>query len=321
MLPFTWLAEAENRLASQLVITPVTYDADLDLYFKWENQQVTGSFKARGALNKVLTLQDWERERGLVTASAGNHGQGLALAARQAGARVTIFASEHAVPAKIQAMQALGAEVRLTPGGYAEAEAAGLAYAREHEATWVSPYNDGQVIAGQGTLALEALRQLPRLETLTWVVPVGGGGLISGIATAAKRAESDVQGTQHRVVGVQAEASKFFHALYHKGSQEGVEDLPTLADGLSGAVEAGSLTIPIVQRLVDDLVLVSESEIAQAIDYVWQKHGQRIEGSAAVGPAAVLAGKINTRPALAVISGGNIAPEKHAEIISGHYAG
>lgn len=351
MLPFNWLTEAEERLASFLAITPVTYDESLDLYLKWENQQVTGSFKARGALNKALSLQDWERERGLVTASAGNHGQGLALAGKITGAQVTIFASEHAVPMKIEAMRAIGAQVRLVPGGYAEAEQAGLACAAEREATWVSAYNDGQVIAGQGTVALEALRQIPALPQLTWIVPVGGGGLISGIAAAVKSAwssefgvkgssfekptsspEHQTQNSELRtpnseyrtphselrtdfVVGAQSKASAFMHALYYTGSQEGVLDLPSLADGLAGAVEPGSLTITMVRSLVDDLILVSEAEIAQAIAYAWEKHGQRIEGAGAVGLAAVLSGRIERRPAITVVSGGNIQPEVHAEIV------
>src|SRR5690606_6892457 len=155
--PFIWLQEAARRIAPHIRVTPLMHDAENDLYLKWENQQVTGSFKARGAINKVLLLQDWEREQGLVTASAGNHGQGLALAGKIVGAPVTIFASEHASPKKVAAMRALEAEVRLVPGGYGEAEQAGVEYARQHNATWVSPYNDGQVIAGQGTLALEAL--------------------------------------------------------------------------------------------------------------------------------------------------------------------
>jgi threonine dehydratase len=313
MLPFTWLEEAKQRLASHCVITPVTYDAELDLYLKWENQQVTGSFKARGAINKVLTLEAWERERVLVTASAGNHGQGLALAGRLAGARVTIFASEHAPAVKISAMRAQGAEVRLTSGGYAEAEQAGLAFAAEQGATWVSAYNDGQVIAGQGTVGLEAQQQVNINDGMTWLAPVGGGGLISGIAAAVK---SNGQSHGARVVGVQSEASPFFYALYHRGSQDGVEDLPTLADGLAGAVESGSLTIALVRRLVDDMILVSEAEIVRGIVYAWQKHGQRIEGSGAVGLAAVLSGKIEPRPALAIVSGGNIQPELHARIIA-----
>lgn len=331
MLPFIWLEEATRRLASQLIVTPVTYDSGLDLYLKWENQQITGSFKARGALNKTLSLQDWERERGLTSASAGNHGQGLALAAQMSGARILIFAPDHAPAVKLQAMRARGAEVRLVSGGYTAAEAAGLAYAAEHETTWISPYNDGMVIAGQGTLALEALQQMkeinaPELEgrTLTWLTPVGGGGLISGVAAALKLRPTGYPSgpaEAQRVIGVQSEASRFFHALYHTGSQAGIDELPSLADGLSGAVEAGSITIPLVKKLVDDIILVCEAEIAQAITYAWERHGQMIEGSAAVGLAAVLSSKVTARPAIAIITGGNIQPEIHAEIVHGHHAG
>ena len=127
---------------------------------KWENRQVTGSFKARGAFNKVLLLEEWEREVGLVAASAGNHGQGLALAGQKHGAVVEVFVSEQAVPAKVDAMRALGAIIHTVPGSYGEVEAAAKAYAENQQKTWVSPYNDGQVIAGQGTLGLELLRAL-----------------------------------------------------------------------------------------------------------------------------------------------------------------
>jgi threonine dehydratase len=302
MIPYTWILEAQERLAEHIRCTPLTYDAELDLYIKWENQQVTGSFKARGALNKVLALQDWERQRGLVAASAGNHGQGLALAGQLCEAPVIIFASEHASPTKIAAMQAMGAEVRLVPGGYGEAEAAGLAYASQHQATWVSPYNDGQVIAGQGSLGLETLKQLPDLPQAAWVVPVGGGGLISGIGAAIR---SGAQ-TDHRLIGVQSEASPFMHALFHLGSQAEVVELTSLADGLSGPVEHGSLTIPMTRQMADDVRLVSESEIAQAMHYSWQRYQERIEGSAATALAAVLTGKVPERPAVVIISGGNI---------------
>jgi threonine dehydratase len=279
---------------------------------------LTGSFKARGAINKALTLQPWERERGLVAASAGNHGQGLALAGSLVGARVLVFASEHAVPAKIEAMRQLGAEVRLTPGGYGEAEQAGLAYANEHGLTWVSAYNDGQVIAGQGTLALETLRQMAALPQpsgapLTWIIPVGGGGLCAGIAGALKGSDAPQPGAQ-RLVGVQSQASPFFYALYHQGTQAGQVELPSLADGLSGPVEENSVTIPILRRYLDDLVLVSEDEIAEAIVYAWRHYGERIEGSAAAALAAVLTGKATARPVCVVISGGNIQPELHRRL-------
>jgi threonine dehydratase len=321
MIPEIWLHEAVDRLSGKIIQTPLTYDPALDAYFKWENQQRTGSFKLRGALNKILTLQRWELERGLVAASAGNHGQGVALAGGLSGATVTIFASENAVPAKLQAMRGLGAQVRLVGGDYGAAEQAGLAFAISNNATWISPYNDGQVIAGQGTLALEVLGQLqPSLsdtqsQTLTWIVPVGGGGLLAGIACALFAVHRQGQ-ILHRIVAVQSEASPFFHEIYWHGTQEGVRELTSLADGLAGPVEAGSLTIPILRRYLSDFLLVSETAIQQAIGYAWQHYQQKIEGSAAAALAALLSGQVTARPALVVISGGNIQPEVHQQIIS-----
>jgi threonine dehydratase len=321
MIPFTWLQEANRRLTGSIRPTPLTYDPELNIYLKWESRQVTGSFKARGALNKILTLQPWELERGLVAASAGNHGQGVALAASQVGARAVIFASEHATPTKIQGMRSLGAEVRLVPGGYGEAEQAGLAFAAENSATWISPYNDGQVIAGQATLALEIIQQLkayipPGSESyLRWLVPVGGGGLCAGVACALFSQEDDLP-PQHSLIGVQSEASPFFHAIFKTGSAEGVVELPSLADGLAGPVEENALTIPILKRHLDDILLVTEKEIQDAIRYAWQAYQEIIEGSAAVGLAAVLAGRITSTPAVVVISGGNIQPQLFENIIS-----
>ncbi|MGE5123557.1 MAG: threonine ammonia-lyase, partial [Acidobacteriaceae bacterium] len=146
MIPYEWLEQAGERITPHIQRTPLTFDPRHELFLKFENHQVTGSFKARGALNKILALQDWELERGLVTASAGNHGQGVALAAGIRHAHVTVFVSEHASMNKIQAMRALGAEIHLVPGGYAEAESAGIAHAKGSGATWISPYNDGLVI-------------------------------------------------------------------------------------------------------------------------------------------------------------------------------
>jgi len=316
MIPISWLQNAPQGLAGKVVNTPLTYDAQEDMYLKWENQQATGSFKARGALNKVLNLQKWEQEQGLVTASAGNHGQGVALAGKLIGAPVTVFVSEHAVQAKIEAMRSLGAEVNLVAGGYGEAEKAGLAYAQSSRTTWVSAYNDVQIIAGQATLGFEILQERPELGDATWVVPVGGGGLISGIGAALEA--SQVEAT---LVGVQSEASPFMHALYRRGTQEGVKEYDSLADGLAGPVEEGSLTISLVKKYVKDFILVSEDEIKQSIAYAWRKYGEQIEGAAATALAAILSGKVASRPALAIISGGNIQPEVHAKIINGEFDG
>jgi threonine dehydratase len=326
MIPYEWLEQAAARIAPHIHKTPLSYDTERGLYLKWENRQVTGSFKIRGALNKILSLQGWERERGLVAASAGNHGQGVALAGRLVGAKVIVFASDHAVPAKVEAMRSLGAEVRLARGGYGEAEQAGLEYARSHGATWVSPYNDGQVIAGQGTLGLEILEELPAGIRATWLVPAGGGGLISGVGAALFAARSAThpgplpEGERvgpniHRLLGVQSEASPFLDAIFHTGTQEGVVELPSLADGLAGPVEAGSLTIPLARRYADDFVLVSEAEIAEAIAFAWKHYGERIEGSAATALAAALTGKVPARPAVVIISGGNIQKEVHEGIV------
>jgi threonine dehydratase len=227
------------------------------------------------------------------------------------GAQAIVYASEHAVPAKIQAMRDLGAEVRLVPGGYGEAEKAGIEFAASSGATWVSPYNDGQIIAGQGTLALEVLTQLPAAGGCTWLVPAGGGGLLAGIGAALKAGP-----TAAHLVGVQSTASPFFYHIFHSGTQEGVLELPSLADGLSGPVEAGSLTIPLIQKYCDDFVLVTEDEIRSAIRYAWQVNGERIEGSGAVPLAAALTGKVTTRPAIVIISGGNIQADLHQQIIS-----
>ncbi len=313
MIPYAWLEQAAARLGETVRQTPLTYDEQNRLFLKWENHQKTGSFKLRGALNKALALEPWERVRGLAAASAGNHGQGVAFAASLVGAHAVVFASQHAFAAKVEAMRALGAEVRLVAGGYGEAEAAGLAYARETGATWISPYNDGLVIAGQGTLGLEVLAQLPGAIPCTWVVPVGGGGLAAGIGAALK--EGGAARLGHRLVGVQSEASAFMHALFTRGSQEGVPDLPSLADGLAGPVEAGAITIPLARKYLDDLLLVSEVEIVQAVRHAWLTYGERIEGSAATALAAVMTGQVAARPAVVILSGGNIPAGIHQSIL------
>lgn len=311
MIPKEWLLAAEKRLDGQTYRTPLTHDAGRGLYIKWENRQKTGSFKARGALNKALTLENWEREMGLVTASAGNHGQGVALAGKMVGASVKVFASKAAPLVKLNAMRALGAEVELVEGGYHDAEEAALAFAKRNDAVWISPYNDGHVIAGQGTVASEILQERPETAEATWLVPVSGGGLLAGIGAVLR-----YQANPARVIGVQVAASAFMHSLFYKGNQDNVEDLPTLADGLAGAVEAGSITIPLIKKYVDEIILVSEEEVAEAVAFAWSEYGEKIEGSGAVGLAAILSGKATLQPTVIVVSGGNIQPEIHSEILS-----
>ncbi len=313
MIPLQWLQTAHERLAGKVQNTPLTFDEKRNLFIKWENRQETGSFKLRGALNRALILEYWEREMGLVTASAGNHGQGVALAGQIVGAAARVFVSRDAPQVKIEAMRALGAQVELVEGGYHGAEEAGLAFARRNDAVWISPYNDGHVIAGQSTVASEILAEKPETAAMTWLVPVSGGGLLSGIgAVLAEKAP------QARLVGVQVEASAFMHALFYKNTQEGVADLPTLADGLGGAVEENAVTIPLVKKYADEIILVSEGEVAEAVAFAWHEYGEKIEGSGAVGLAAILSKKISASPAVIVVSGGNIQPDVHAEILAGY---
>jgi len=309
MIPQGWLLEARQILADHITVTPVTYDPALEVFLKWENRQITGSFKIRGAYNKIASLLPWERELGLVTASAGNHGQGVAYAARDFGAKVVIFASDHAVPTKVDAMRLLGADVRLVPGGYPEAEAAGLSFAQGTGMTWISPYNDGRVIAGQATIGFEICEQIHPFNVESVIVPVGGGGLITGIALALR-----AKGIHSRIIGVQSEATACMHALYNGRSQDSVVEWESLADGLTGKVEETSITIPVVRELVDDMILVSEDSIKDAIGYAWHEYQEVIEGSAAVTLAAVRSGKVDHLPAVLIISGGNIQPAVHRSL-------
>lgn len=313
MIPFQWLEQAEERISAYIKKTPLEYDASNKLYLKWENLQITGSFKARGAFNKVLTLLPWEREQGITTASAGNHGKGVALAGKILNAPVTVFAPENASQIKTQAIQDLGAELKFVTGGYGEAEQAGIEYARESGTTWISAYNDGQVIAGQGTVATEIMSELAGEGRLSWIVPCGGGGLISGVGAVLKTREK--ANNIHRLIGAQSEASPFLHDLYYQGTQEHTKELPSLADGLAGSVEKNSLTIPVVRKYVDDMILVREEDIVHAMAFAWIRYRQRIEPSAAVSLAAVLTGKVDDRPSVLIISGGNILAKKHDMLI------
>jgi threonine dehydratase len=317
MISSEWVKQADERIAPHIVRTPLTHDAARNLYIKWENRQKTGSFKARGALNRILAITEGERAAGIVTASAGNHGQGVALAGQLTGARVTCFVSEHAAPVKVNAIRALGAEIVAVEGGYPEAEAAGRKFAEQNRKTWVSPYNDEWVIAGQGTVALETVGQIANLigagqiGNLTYMVPLSGGGLLAGIGLALARLSP-----RPRLVGVQPETAPFMHGLFYHGSQDGIPDLDSLADGLTGAVEADSITIPMVKELVDEIVLVSEEEIARAVAFAYYQYNEVIEASGAVTIAAALRNVSEKKPQVAIVSGGNIHPEVHARIVA-----
>jgi threonine dehydratase len=239
----------------------------------------------------------------VVAASAGNHGLGVAFACKLRGSRATIVVPQEAVTAKVAGIIALGAEVVRSEGGYAEAELQGRQLAEARQAFWVSPYNDPEVIAGQGTIGLELVEQLAavlRTPSAEVFVPVGGGGLISGIGIALKALAPGVT-----LIGVQPEASPFMSVHFRGGDMSEVVERPTLADGLAGAVEQGSITLDLVLRVVDDFQLVDEPSIRRAVKWVRQATGAWVEPAAATAVAAALSGD-EGRQRVAVLSGGNI---------------
>jgi len=306
---------AGKRIAAHVAQTPTTRDealgraCDAEVWIKWENCQTTGSFKLRGALNKILLLAT-EPHRPVIAASAGNHGLGVAYAARLRGLPATIYVPDDAPQKKRRGIAQLGAEVIAVPGGYGAAEETALAAARAGDAVWVSAYNDPAIVAGAGTVGLEWLAQTPALDLL--LVPVGGGGLAAGVGLAVQALKSGV-----RVVGVQAAASAALHAAFFGGDMAAVTHRPTLADGLAGPIEPDSITLPLARQVLDDVLLVSEVEIERALAYSYRLHGRTIEGAGAVGLAALLAGKVPCagRVVGVLVSGGNIDPERLAEVL------
>jgi len=252
-----------------------------NVFFKCENLQHTGSFKARGALNKLLSLDQSERARGVVSASTGNHGAAVAFAATKVQTRALIFVPEGAAASKLAAIERLGGEVRLYGDDSVEAERHARRYAEEQELVFVSPYNDPQVVGGQGTIGLEVAEQLPAVDAV--FASVGGGGLIAGIAAAMKHLRPD-----SRIVGCWPKNSQVMLRSIEAGQILDLPSEPTLSDGTAGGVEAGSITFPLCRDLIDDFETVSEAEIADHMRQFMTAHHQLIEGSAAVPIAAMV---------------------------------
>jgi threonine dehydratase len=284
------IQEARERLEGIARVTPVYGSETLsklagrDVCLKAENLQRTGSFKVRGAVNKIATLSKSEQRAGVVAASAGNHGQAVAWAARQAGIKSTIFMPQDAPMAKVEPTKNYGAKAELRGANFEEAMAAAKAFVESTGATFVHPYEDERVIAGQGTIGLEIADQVPDVETV--VIPVGGGGLASGIALALRAVKPGL-----RIVGVQAGLEGF-----------------TLADGIA-VKSVGELTSRILEDNLDDMVSVSDEEICSAVVLLLERSKLVVEGAGAVGVAALLAGKAGGEgKALALLSGGNIDP-------------
>ena len=280
--------EARSRLAGIAAVTPVYPSETLsrlsgrEVRLKAENLQRTGAFKIRGAVNKLTTLSAAEREAGVVAASAGNHGQAVAWAARELGIHARIYVPLDAPMAKIEACRNYGADTEMSGAYFEDALTAAVADAEETGATFIHPYEDALVIAGQGTIGLELVEQAPEMSTV--LIPIGGGGLSLGIAIALREVRPDV-----RLVGIRA----------------GVDGY-TIADGIFVKVPS-DFTMPLLEELLDDFVDVTDDEISEAIVLLLERMKLVVEGAGAVGVAALLGGKAGGKgPAVAVLSGGNI---------------
>ncbi len=281
-----------------------------NIFLKLENLQFTGSFKVRGALNKVLSLTSEQRARGIVTASTGNHGAAVAFSLRKVETPGIVFVPENASPGKVQMVRRLGAEVRPHATDNAETEAYARQYARDHNMIYISPYNDPHVIAGQGTIAVELAVQLEHIDTV--VVAVGGGGLISGIAGYLKARMPAVQ-----VIGCSPENSQVMIQSVRAGRILDLPSLPSLSDGTAGGLEAGAITFELCRDLVDDYVTITEDEIQEALYSFLDSHHMLIEGAAAVPLAAMtrLSKQIRGKNVVAIICGRNISMETLATVL------
>jgi threo-3-hydroxy-L-aspartate ammonia-lyase len=307
--------DAASRLEGVANRTPVLSSRTLDervgaaVHVKAESFQRGGSFKFRGAYNKISSLPEDVRARGVLAYSSGNHAQAVAIAARLVGATATIVMPEDTPPAKLEATRDYGAEIIPYDRWTQDREEIGRRLAEERGFELVRPYDDPLVMAGQGTTALELIEAVPDLDVL--VVPVGGGGLIAGCATAAKALRPGI-----RVVGVEPEAGDDTRRSLAAGERVNRGVPTTIADGLQAAVP-GELTFEVNRRLVDDVVTVSDDEILDAMEFLFDRMKLVTEPSGAVGIAALLAGRLGTGTTGVVISGGNVGATRFAALLSG----
>jgi threonine dehydratase len=309
------VAEAADRIRQSVTETPVEQitglvpDAGVDVIFKLENLQQTGSFKLRGASNKILSLASEQAAQGVIAASNGNHGLGVAAAARRAGISAEVWVSSHVSPAKARRIEEYGARIQRSGNDPLDAELAARAAAITQGKVFISPYNDEQVMAGQGTIAVELLRQVPALDAL--FVAVGGGGLIGGIGAYMKHASPATE-----IVGCWPQNSRVLLESIKAGRIVDFPEQPTLSESTAGGLEGGSVTLDICAQVIDRCVLVSEDEILCAMRTVRALRGWVIEGAAAVAVAALMkeAQHYRGKRAAVVICGGNVSEKVLAEL-------
>jgi threonine dehydratase len=310
------IVRAAGRISRDIRRTPLEFSPHFsrmtgrEVYVKWENEQDTGSFKFRGALNKVRSLGPEERQSGAVTASTGNHGLGVSLAARMENVDLTLVLPLHVSAGKRKRLEESGAKIFDFGQTCEQAEIYARRLALESGRVYISPYNDEEVIAGQGTIATEIAEDFPGADTI--IVPVGGGGLVSGIAAYLKAGRRTV-----RVYGVEPENSAFLAASLAAGKIVEVDERETIADAVAGGIEPGSITFPLCQEFLDGILTVGESAIREAMSLLLERHGRMIEGAGALPLAALLSSKaqIEGQKVVLVVSGGNITPEAFAQAV------
>lgn len=312
------ITEAHMAIRPQVRTTPLDYSPLLSLisgsqiYLKCEHLQHTGSFKFRGAVNKIRLLNETSRQSGVITASTGNHGQALALAAREAGVAVTVYAPATAAQVKLDAIRAFGADIELVEGDALAAELEASRQAGLQGKPFVSPYNDKYIIAGQGTAGIEIAEQVEDLDAV--FIAVGGGGLISGIGTTLKHLSPKTQ-----IIGCWPANAPSMYASLKAGKIIEIEEQETLSDGTAGGVEPGAITFPVCQQVIDRCELVSEQEIRDAMRLIARTDRWMIEGAAGVALATALrlAPEFQGKKVAVVLCGKNIVLEKYINAVSG----
>lgn len=312
----TEVLAAEGRIRRHIRETPVEESPALSeaggarVFLKLENLQETGSFKLRGAMNRLLSLTPEQKARGIVTASSGNHGAAVACGLRRLGLQGIIFVPENVSPAKLDNIRAYGAGIRQHATDSGVTEVFARRYGEEHGLLYVSPYNDPIVVAGQGTLGVELARQIDRIDAL--FVAIGGGGLIAGTGGYLKALNPRLE-----VVAVSPENSAVLHHSMAGGAIVEMESKPTLSDGTAGAVEKGAITLDLCRRIVDRSLLVTEEEIKDAMRLVIGRHHTLIEGAAGVAVAGYLKDRHRHRgrTVAIVLCGANIALERLKEVL------
>lgn len=298
------VVEARERIKDICVNTKLIYsseysrECDNEVYIKPENLQITGAFKLRGALNKICKLSEEKKKKGLIASSAGNHAQGVAYAASKLGIEATIVMPETTPLIKVQATRNYGANVVLKGSVYDEAYEEAKRLEKENGYTFVHPFDDVDVMAGQGTIALEIIEELKNVDAI--LVPIGGGGLISGIAVAAKSVNPNI-----KVIGVQAEGANPMQCSFENGKLVCAENIDTIADG-AAVKNPGKITFEIIKRYVDDIVTVSDQELMEAVYILMEKHKLVAEATGAMSLAALSRLKFKGKKVVSVISGGNI---------------